>query len=427
MNRDQSTGLLKFILNELKPKGKVITPFNIISAIIVLAALVILTIRFTKGLGSVVHPSQSHPWGLWLYFNVITGVAFAGGAYVITFMVYILGMEKYRPIVRPTILYALLAYMFYAGALLLDLGRPWHIINPIIGNSFGISAVLFLIAWKFILYMGSLLTEFFPTIGEWAGMKRQRRFFGSLTLAVVIFGITLSTIHQSGLGALFLLAKPKIHPLWYSEFIPLQFFISSIFAGLSLVIVLESISQKAFSKRMSFLNKSTHLPIMFGLAKTCTVTMFVYFFMNMMIIIQDKSISYLNTSWGLWYLVETVGFVLLPCMLFLAGYRQMNIRLVRTGAVMTIMGIILNRLDVSTIAYKWYEGAIHLPNINELIVSAAVILVQIQMFRWVARRMPVYSESPSWVHEETRFKRLKTEEKSYKLNTKSKKWKISAG
>jgi Ni/Fe-hydrogenase subunit HybB-like protein len=336
-------------------------------------------------------------------------------------------MEKYRPIVRPTILYALLAYMFYAGALLLDLGRPWHIVNPIIGNSFGISAVLFLIAWKFILYMGSLFTEFFPTIGEWAGLKRQRRFFGSLTLAVVIFGITLSTIHQSGLGALFLMAKPKIHPLWYSELIPLLFFISSIFAGLSLVIVLESISQKAFSNRMSFLNKSTHLPIMFGLARTNTITMFVYFFMSIMVIIQDRSISYLNTSWGAWYMVEMAGFVLVPCMLFLFGYRRMNINMVRAAAVMTIIGIILNRLNISTIAFKWYEGAIHLPNVNEIIVSAAVILVQIQMFRWIARRMPVYAESPSWVSEETRFKRYKTDEKSYKLNTKSKKWRTSAG
>ena len=276
MNREQNISLPRFILSELKPKGKIITPFNVISGITILAAIIILVIRFKNGLGSVVDPSQERPWGLWINFNVITGVAFAGGAFVVTFLVYILGLEKYRPIVRATVLYALLAYMFYAGALLLDLGRPWKVINPIIGNSFGISSVLFLVAWHFLLYMGSLFIEFSPTISEWASLKRQRKFFASMTLAVVIFGIALSTLHQSGLGALFLMAKPKIHPLWYSEFIPILFFISSIFAGLSLVILIETINQGVFKKFMSFEHKSSHRNIMFSLAKICSVTMFVY-------------------------------------------------------------------------------------------------------------------------------------------------------
>ena len=164
MNREQNTSFITFFTNELKPKGKILTPFNVISGITILVAIVILVIRFTNGLGSVTHAAQDRPWGLWINFNVITGVAFAGGAFVVTFMVYILGLEKYRPIVRATVLYALLAYMFYAGALLLDLGRPWKVVNPIIGNSFGLSSVLFLVAWHFILYMGSLFIEFSPTI-----------------------------------------------------------------------------------------------------------------------------------------------------------------------------------------------------------------------------------------------------------------------
>ena len=135
MKQYQNKGIFRFILSELRPKGKILTIFNVISLIFIVAAAIILYLRFTKGLGAVIHASQDAPWGLWINFNVITGVAFAGGAYVVTFMVYILGMDKYKPIVRATVLYALLAYVFYAGALLLDLGRPWKVINPIIGNS----------------------------------------------------------------------------------------------------------------------------------------------------------------------------------------------------------------------------------------------------------------------------------------------------
>lgn len=419
MQSEQNTGLFKFLLSELKPKGKIITPFNIISAIVLIVAMGILFIRFTQGIGSVINASQDAPWGLWINFNVITGVSFAGGAFVVTFMVYIMGLEKYRPIVRATVLYALLAYMFYAGALLLDLGRPWKVINPIIGNSFGLSSVLFLVAWHFILYMGALFLEFSPTITEWTGRKRYRKFFMSLTLGVVIFGIALSTLHQSGLGALFLMAKPKIHPLWYSEFIPILFFISSIFAGLSTIIILETVSRKVFKYEMSDVHKNTHRTIMLSLGKICTVTMFVYLFMVILVFIHGKNYEYINTSWGYWYLVEIVGFVLVPCIIFLFGFRQLNLTLVRIAAVMAIIGIILNRLNISTIAYHWYDAGFHYPTWMEIVGSIAVVIAQLLVFRWIVRRMPVYTESPSWV----------TENKNKSLTNKNKRretWKDSA-
>ena len=256
--------------------------------------------------------------------------------------------------------------------------------------------MLFLVAWHFILYMGSLFIEFSPTWTEWAGLKRQRKFFSSLTLAVVIFGIALSTLHQSGLGALFLMAKAKIHPLWYSEFIPVLFFISSIFAGLSLVIVVETIGQKVFKNNMSSEHKNSHRGIIISIARICSVSMFVYLSMVILVFIHGKNYAYINSSWGYWYLVEILGFVLFPCLLFLLGYRRLNLRFIRIAAVIAIIGIILNRLNISTISYQWYEGSIHFPTWMEVVVSAAVIFVQLLVFRWIIRRMPVYTEPPVW-------------------------------
>ena len=88
----------KFLLSELKPKGKLLTPFNIISIPVILTGLVLIVIRFWKGIGSITNLTQEVPWGLWIGFDVVTGVAFAGGAYVITFMVYILNIKKYHSI-----------------------------------------------------------------------------------------------------------------------------------------------------------------------------------------------------------------------------------------------------------------------------------------------------------------------------------------
>ena len=291
-----------FILKELKPKGKILTPFNVISGLTLLLGIIIIFIRFTKGLGAVVDASQDNPWGLWIGFNVITGVAFAGGAYALTFAVYVLGAKKYHFIIRATVLNGFLAYVFYAGALVLDIGRPWKIINPIIGNDFGVSSVLFLVAWHFLLYMMAEFIEFSPAVAEWLGAKRVRKVLSSLTLGAVIFGITLSTLHQSGLGALFLMAKEKIHPLWYTEFITILFFVSSIFAGLSIVIIEGTISKRVFRDQISPEYEASYEDIVVGLGKGCALAMFAYLFLKALVFVHGKHWQYISTPMGYWYL-----------------------------------------------------------------------------------------------------------------------------
>lgn len=389
--------LIRFLLNELKPKGKALTWFNIISLPIMLLGLGIIIIRFAKGIGAVTNLSQDVPWGLWIGFDVVTGVAFAGGAYVLTFMVYILNMRQYHSIVRVTVLNGFLAYVFYAGALLLDLGRPWNVINPIIGNSFGTSSVLFLVAWHFLLYMLAQLIEFSPAIAEWIGAQRARKILSGMTIGAVIFGITLSTLHQSGLGALYLMAKEKIHPLWYSEFIPILFFVSSIFAGLSMVIFEGSISHKVFSDQISEKNHREHNRIIHSLAKICTIAMLAYFFLKILVLVHGKHFDLLATPMGLWYLTELFGFVLLPMVLFFISYRRNNITLIKIASVVTMLGIIVNRLNVTVIGFKWDAATHYYPTWMEIVVTLAVIFTEIWIFRWIVNRMPVLRESPEWV------------------------------
>jgi Ni/Fe-hydrogenase subunit HybB-like protein len=394
MNSEISVG--RFLLSELKPKGKLLSPFNVISFPIMMLGLALIAIRFYKGIGSVTNLSQEIPWGLWIGFDVVTGVAFAGGAYVITFMVYILNMKKYHSIVRVTVLNGFLAYVFYAGALLLDLGRPWNVINPIIGNSFGYNSVLFLVAWHFLLYMIAQLIEFSPAIAEWLGARRIRKILSGMTLAAVIFGITLSTLHQSGLGALYLMAKDKIHPLWYSQFIPVMFLVSSIFAGLSMVIFEGSISHKVFFSKISEKNRLAQRGIILGLSKICAGTLFAYFFLQLLVFLHGKHWALLNTPMGYWYLLEMIGFVLVPMILFYHSYRKANISMIKVAAILTMLGVILNRLNVTVIGFRWDMAIRYVPSWMEVVVTLTVLFAEIWIFRWVINRMPVLSDPPAW-------------------------------
>ena len=382
---------IRFLIQEMKPRGKWLTPFNIISIPVILTGLVILYFRFVYGLGSVTNLSQEFPWGFWIGFDVVTGVAFAGGAYVITFVVYIMKVEKYHSIVRVTVLNGLLAYIFYAGALVLDLGRPWHIINPIIGNSFGFSSVLFLVAWHFMIYMIAEFIEFSPVIAEWLGWEKTRKFVKSLTLSAVILGISLSMLHQSGLGALFLMAKPKIHPLWYSEFIPILFFVSSIYAGLSMIIFEGTISHRIFKDLIGQKSHHSFNDIIFGLAKGAAITMFVYYFFKALLFIHGKQWDMINDGWGYWFLVEVLGFVLVPGFMYAFGFRHRSLTIIKIASIMALIGILLNRLNISIISFNWYADVHYFPSWQEFVVTLMVIFSEIWVFRWIVTRMPVFN------------------------------------
>jgi Ni/Fe-hydrogenase subunit HybB-like protein len=390
----------RFLASEMKPKGKIGTPFNVITGTIIVVGIALIAIRFYTGLGAVTNLSQDYPWGILKGFNLFVGVAFAGGAYVLTFVVHIMKFEKYEPIVRVTVLNGFLAYVFYAGALLLELGRPWNVVNPIIGNSFGFSSVLFLIAWHFLLYIICEFIEFSPAVAEWLNWEKARRVVEKMTTVTVIFGITLSTLHQSGLGALFLLAPAKIHPLWYSHYIPVLFFVSSIFAGLSMVIIESTFTRKIFRDKIGNTLRASHDGILLGLAKGCIGALIAYLFLKIIELVHGGHWGLLATPMGHWYLVEVAGFVVLPIFLFGTAIRRRSVRLVQFASFFTAFGVVLNRLNVSLIAFKWYSPVRYFPTWIEIWMSIAVISMQLWVFRWVVNRMPVFTEPPQPAKEE---------------------------
>ena len=194
--------------------------------------------------------------------------------------------------------------------------------------------MLFLVAWHFFVYTMALFLEFSPAVAEWAGLEKARKILSKLTLGTVILGFTISMLHQSGLGALFLMAKPKIHPLWYSEYLPLLFFISSIYAGLSMIIFEGTISHKVFKNLIGEKTHHEHDQIVLGLAKGAAVTMFVYYFFEAFILLHDGERYKLVTGfWGFWYLLEIIGFVLVPCFMYAYGVRNRNLGVIKVAAI----------------------------------------------------------------------------------------------
>ena len=376
------------------------TPINVISGIIIIVGLIVTVLRFTRGLGAVTNLDNNNPWGLWIGFDLLCGVALAAGGYTTSSACYIFGLKRYHSAVRPAILTAFLGYFFVVVALLYDVGRPWRLPYPIFLSQ-GTSSLLFEVALCVFLYLTVLFIEFSPAALEWLGWHKVRNLVVRLTLALTVFGVILSTLHQSSLGALYLIAPSKLHPLWYSIYLPLFFFVSSIFAGLSMVIMESSPAHRYFHDKMDETHIRESDGVTFGFAKAAAFIMMGYVFMKMIGLAVDNSWHYLATGWGAWYLVEIVGFVALPSFMYAIGVREKNIRLIRRAAVWTVIGVVLNRLNVSLIAFNWQLplSERYFPSWMEFVITLFVITLGITAYRFITSRMPILYEHPDF-HEE---------------------------
>jgi Ni/Fe-hydrogenase subunit HybB-like protein len=354
--------------------------------------LVAAIFRFSHGLGAATALNDATPWGFWIGFDVMAGVALAAGGFTIAAIVYIFHLEKYHPLLRPAILTALLGYGAAIVGLMCDLGLPWHTWR--IAN-WQDHSVLFEVGWCVILYTTVLALEFSPAILEHAWF--QSTLFRSvagwlkrLTLPLVIVGITLSTLHQSSLGSLFLLMPFRLHPLWYSPIQPLLFFVSAIGLGLMMVTLEGFVSAYLFDHPVK-------LDLYNSLGRAAAWVLWLYLALRLGdLAVRGILPGGLDGSWQSALFMFEVGItMLLPAIL-------LSIRAVRTSraglltaAGLTVCGVVLNRLDVGFIAIFRPAGVTYFPSWPELAVSLGIIAGAGLVFIFFTENLKVIEGMPA--------------------------------
>jgi Ni/Fe-hydrogenase subunit HybB-like protein len=225
-----------------------------------------------------------------------------------------------------------------------------------------------------------------------------------MTLGLTIFGVILSTMHQSSLGALYLIAPSKLHPLWYSPYIPLYFFVSSIAAGLSMVIFESTLSHRYLHDKMDATYLAEHDDVTYGFAKGAAMVLAAYFLIKVVGLTMDHNWHYLATGYGLWFVVELLGFVALPAFLYAMGVREKRLTLIRWTAVLAVLGIVLNRFNVSLVAFNWQlpPAERYFPSWMEIAISVFIVTIGLLVFRFIASRMPIFYEHPEFKEHEPR-------------------------
>ncbi len=351
-------------------------------------------VRFFRGLGASTNLSDAFPWGLWVGFDILCGVALAAGGFTVSAIVYIFRLERFRPIVRPAILTAFLGYMLVIGALLFDLGRPNRVWHPLI--MWNPHSVMFEVGWCVTLYSIVLALEFSPMVFERFRMKRALKVVHFVMLPLVVMGVLLSTLHQSSLGSFYLIVPSKLYPLWYTPWLPVFFFLTALMLGCAMTIVESFISARAFKKEIE-------MGLLADLGKVTLVLVGV----NLLAKYQDLSargvlrLAIQPSYEGRLFLAEVLMGLIAPALLLAVPAIRKSPRGLFSAALLVVLGVIMNRLNVSITGMERSSGVSYVPSWTEVSVTLMVVGTGFALFTLAARYLPVFQHDTKAPQPET--------------------------
>jgi len=410
---------------------KLLTPLNWGLLALVAFGFVSLIARFALGLGGSTNLSDTYAWGLWIVFDLVW-IAVAAGAFATAGIIYVFQRKDLYSMGRSAVFMGLLSYSFVMVTLVADLGLPWNSYQ--LGLQAPEQSAMFEVSWCVGLYVTVLLLEFLPLPLERWGLRKAleiwRRWSGAYVtfalslfvyllsrsfiyaaLTAVLFGflawvfrakdkkadpimlavaaVTLSTMHQSSLGSLFLLMPDKVAPQWWSPVMPISFFLSSIAAGTSLVVLIEMWIAKAWKRKLPIVQVSA-----MGQISCWALFIYLVFRLGDMAVRGEFSRAF-SGRLGFLFATEILLGGIVPLALLASSSLRRRPRALFAGTLLVTFGVIFNRVNVVLLAIHLkgpmpqIAPASYTPTIFEWGVSVGLIAATIFLFGLGARLFPL--------------------------------------
>ncbi|WP_407400307.1 NrfD/PsrC family molybdoenzyme membrane anchor subunit [Anaerovibrio sp.] len=347
-----------------------ITPVRFVLTGLVALMVATVVLRLLTGFQYVTNLTDETPWGMWIAFDVMCGVALAGGGYSTALLVSIFQYKEFHVVARGALLTSLLGYILVMAGLFLDIGQWFNFWRPFV--SWGYTSVLFEVFWCISIYTTVLSLEFFEIITERILRQKLHRYIVKAIPVLVVIGLIFPVMHQSSLGGLFLIMKERMFPLWWSEFLPLYFLISSFFIGSAMVTIETTLAKTAYGHEIDH-------DVMLKLTRVGAGMMFVYLLLKLYDLFEKHEWGYVfqGTLQSNMYCVEMLFGILIPLVIIVSPLSKKKGGLL-TYAVLTVLGVILNRLNC--VFTSMYESGAYFPGIGEIIVSVGLISLGVLIY-----------------------------------------------
>ncbi|MBI4730098.1 MAG: polysulfide reductase NrfD [Acidobacteria bacterium] len=342
--------------------------------------------RFLFGLSASTNLTDQWPWGLWIWWDVAAGAALAGGGYSTALMVNFLGGDKWRTVERGAFLTSMLGYVMVSGGLLLDLGRWFNFWRPI--RFWGYHSVMFLLFWCVAGYTVVQLVEFGHIWVERVPTPRMTRLMHRIYVPVLIVGVVLPILHQSALGSLFIVAKGRLDPLWWSMLLPLFFLMSSFFVGPAMVAIENIVSARAHGRRAP-------VPVLGDMVRVTGKLMGVYLVLKIADLVWRGELGRMfeGTTASNFFLIEMLIGIVVPGAMFLLPRIRQTVGGLFAASFLVVAGVVFNRANVVfTGMARSVNAPSYFPYWMELAVTGGLIAGAVLTYLFITENFPILPE-----------------------------------
>jgi formate dehydrogenase iron-sulfur subunit len=411
--------------------GDIKSTFNKVLMFLMGFGVLSFIMRFALGLGGSTGLSDTWAWGLWIVFD-FSWIAIAAGAFATACIIYVLRRQDLYAVGRSAVLMGLLSYTFVMLTLLADLGLPWHFYSLAIYRPK--HSAMFEVSWCIAFYLSVLLLEFLPVPLDWFGMKKYREMWNQYSdwwvviavsafvfilsrnllwtgLAAIVFSImaamlkpkpgekkepimlaigavTFSTMHQSSLGSLYLLMPDKLSHLWWSPILPVCYFLSSIAAGIALVVLVEMMIAKGYKRHL-------RMNELAALGKLDFWALLVYLAVRIGDVAFRGELGQISGPHGISFLFEVGVMGVLPLILLSVGKLRESPKVLGWASALVVTGVIWNRWNAVVYGMN-LKGAMpqlgplhYRPSVIEWGISVGMIAATIFLFKLGVAYLPI--------------------------------------
>jgi len=367
-------------------------------ALVAAAGVAAMIWRFAAGLGAVTNLNDGYPWGIWIAYDDVIGTALAGGGYAVALLVFIANRGRYHPLVRPALLASALGYTLASLSVFVDIGRPWNAWRILLPWGWNARSPMLEVAICVVAYAGVLWLELAPAaIERWrdGGSPRAVRvaarslpiFERALPWAIAL-GLLLATAQQSSLGALLLVARTKLHPLWHTPLLPLLFLGSTVGMGYAAVVVEHGIARLTVARRTddALLGSLTRLvpPITFAWIALRFADLGARGRLGMAFA-GDRASVFLG--------LETALMALPAIALSFEKVRARSDARFLAAIALLAAGA-LYRFDAFLLFFNPGPGWSYFPSVPELVVTLGIVALDVLGYAVVVQRFPILGGAP---------------------------------
>jgi Ni/Fe-hydrogenase subunit HybB-like protein len=359
--------------------------------VVATAGAVAILARLVGGLGSSTNLSDAMPWGMWKILNMVAGVAVATGGFALAATVYVFKLERFRPVLKPAVVIAFLGYGASCFALVMDIGLPHAFYKPVI--FWNPHSFLFEVAWCVMLYFSVTTLEVAPTILEQHKLHKWSKLVHRVTFPLVLLGITLSSLHHTSLGSLFLAMPTRLHPLWFTPWLPWLFILSAVGSGVFLVVGVTLAYSRLYRRPVD-------LAMLGSLGRAGAVILGLYLAGKILdLVLRGQVVTLASGQWEVgFFLAELALGALIPiALMLLPGTRKSPVGLA-TAAASAVAGVILNRLDVGITGLLRSAHMSYFPSLAEFALSLGVFAAAGLAFLFLVENYRIFENTPAREH-----------------------------